>query len=135
MASAVFGESAPPTIPVNLHPKLCLRSQELIESVDACVVSIVRRARYGFLTFRSIDNGVNISSSKPAYALRTDLSSRIKRINPNWNEPSSDEIFDVSDDSFNLIYPVIPHHRPVASNWLSHVTDTLSPGRFQGNIA
>ncbi|GFZ45118.1 UPF0160 protein [Saitozyma sp. JCM 24511] len=49
---------------------------ELIESVDA------------------IDNGVNISSSKPAYALRTDLSSRIKRINPNWNEPSSDEIFD-----------------------------------------
>ncbi|KAK8858657.1 hypothetical protein IAR55_002886 [Kwoniella newhampshirensis] len=49
---------------------------ELIESVDG------------------IDNGVNISSSPLAYTQRSDLSSRIKRINPNWNEPSSDAIYD-----------------------------------------
>ncbi|WVQ86858.1 hypothetical protein IAS59_000574 [Cryptococcus gattii] len=49
---------------------------ELIESVDG------------------IDNGVNISSTPLAYTQRSDLSSRIKRINPNWNEPTSDEIYD-----------------------------------------
>ncbi|WVQ80700.1 hypothetical protein IAT38_002805 [Cryptococcus sp. DSM 104549] len=49
---------------------------ELIESVDG------------------IDNGVNISSTPLAYTQRTDLSSRVKRLNPNWNEPTSDEIYD-----------------------------------------
>ncbi|NXD32766.1 MYG1 protein, partial [Spelaeornis formosus] len=50
---------------------------ELIESVDA------------------IDNGVNITSSgSPNYAIRTDLSSRIKRVNPNWNEPADDATYD-----------------------------------------
>lgn len=49
---------------------------ELIESIDG------------------IDNGVNIASGKLAYNQRTDLSSRVKRINPRWNEPSSDDILD-----------------------------------------
>ncbi|WVQ96436.1 hypothetical protein IAU59_003541 [Kwoniella sp. CBS 9459] len=49
---------------------------EMIESVDG------------------IDNGVNISSTPLAYTQRTDLSSRVKRLNPNWNEPTSDAIYD-----------------------------------------
>ncbi|WRT67863.1 uncharacterized protein IL334_004837 [Kwoniella shivajii] len=49
---------------------------EMIESVDG------------------IDNGVNISSSPVAYAQRTDLSSRVKRLNPNWNEEATDAIYD-----------------------------------------
>lgn len=49
---------------------------ELIESIDA------------------IDNGVNITSGELAYNQRTDLSSRVRRINPRWNEPSSDDILD-----------------------------------------
>lgn len=43
-----------------------------------------------------IDNGVNIASGTPAYAQRSDLSSRVKRLNPNWNEPADDSVFDVS---------------------------------------
>lgn len=49
---------------------------ELIESVDA------------------IDNGINVSDGEPRYAVRTDLSSRVKRVNPNWNEEASDAIYD-----------------------------------------
>jgi hypothetical protein len=44
----------------------------------------------------SIDNGVNISSSGTNYAVRTDLSSRIKRVNPNWNEACDDVGYDAS---------------------------------------
>lgn len=51
---------------------------ELIESIDA------------------IDNGINLTSGELAYNQRTDLSSRVRRINPRWNEPSSDDIYDVS---------------------------------------
>jgi uncharacterized UPF0160 family protein len=49
---------------------------ELIESIDA------------------IDNGVNISDSPPKYNQRTDLSSRVRRLNPRWNEPASDDDYD-----------------------------------------
>ncbi|WVR06402.1 hypothetical protein IAU60_003433 [Kwoniella sp. DSM 27419] len=49
---------------------------EMIESVDG------------------IDNGVNISETPLAYTQRTDLSSRVKRLNPNWNEPTSDDTYD-----------------------------------------
>lgn len=42
-----------------------------------------------------IDNGINIAAGETNYALRTDLSSRIKRVNPNWNEPADDATFDV----------------------------------------
>ncbi|KAL1413062.1 hypothetical protein Q8F55_000811 [Vanrija albida] len=49
---------------------------EFIESIDA------------------IDNGVNITSGELAYNQRTDLSSRVRRLNPRWNEPTSDEIYD-----------------------------------------
>lgn len=49
---------------------------ELIEGVDA------------------IDNGVNATTEKAKYAVRTDLGSRVKRLNPEWNEPTSDEIYD-----------------------------------------
>nr|XP_019012834.1 uncharacterized protein I206_02330 [Kwoniella pini CBS 10737]OCF51615.1 hypothetical protein I206_02330 [Kwoniella pini CBS 10737] len=49
---------------------------EMIESVDG------------------IDNGVNISSTPLAYTQRTDLSSRVKRLNPNWNEEATDAIYD-----------------------------------------
>jgi len=48
---------------------------EMIESVDA------------------IDNGVNIASD-PAYTQRTDVSSRVKRLNPNWNEVATDAVYD-----------------------------------------
>lgn len=49
---------------------------ELIESIDG------------------IDNGVNIAKGELAYAQRTDLSSRVRRLNPRWNEPSSDDVLD-----------------------------------------
>nr|XP_018262269.1 uncharacterized protein I303_05285 [Kwoniella dejecticola CBS 10117]OBR84427.1 hypothetical protein I303_05285 [Kwoniella dejecticola CBS 10117] len=49
---------------------------EMIESVDG------------------IDNGVNISSTPLSYTQRTDLSSRVKRLNPNWNEEATDAIYD-----------------------------------------
>ncbi|WWC88465.1 uncharacterized protein L201_003376 [Kwoniella dendrophila CBS 6074] len=49
---------------------------EMIESVDG------------------IDNGVNISSTPLAYTNRTDLSSRVRRLNPNWNEECSDSQYD-----------------------------------------
>ncbi|CAD6578156.1 MAG: hypothetical protein TREMPRED_002124 [Tremellales sp. Tagirdzhanova-0007] len=49
---------------------------ELIESVDA------------------IDNGVDLCSGPPAYSVHSDLSSRIRRVNPNWNEPTSDAVYD-----------------------------------------
>jgi len=44
----------------------------------------------------SIDNGINIAEGKTNYTVRTDLSSRIKRVNPNWNEPADDATYDVS---------------------------------------
>nr|ODN99810.1 hypothetical protein L204_02250 [Cryptococcus depauperatus CBS 7855] len=49
---------------------------ELIESIDG------------------IDNGINIAPSPLAYAQRTDLSARVKRINPNWNETATDDDYD-----------------------------------------
>ncbi|EJT50954.1 GAMM1 protein [Trichosporon asahii var. asahii CBS 2479] len=49
---------------------------ELIESIDG------------------IDNGVNIAQGELAYAQRTDLSSRVRRLNPRWNEPASDDDYD-----------------------------------------
>ena len=49
------------------------------------------------ITDRSIDNGINIAEGKTNYTVRTDLSSRIKRVNPNWNEPADDATYDVSD--------------------------------------
>jgi len=54
---------------------------------------------------RSIDNGIDISSGETNYALRTDLSSRIKRVNPNWNEPADDATFDVRL-SFIGLHPI-----------------------------
>lgn len=39
----------------------------------------------------AIDNGVPIAAD-PAYSITTDLSSRISRLMPHWNEESSDEI-------------------------------------------
>ncbi|KAL7420811.1 hypothetical protein Q5752_004764 [Cryptotrichosporon argae] len=50
--------------------------QEFIESVDA------------------IDNGINIADGPLKYHNRTDLSSRVGRLNPRWNEPSTDELYD-----------------------------------------
>lgn len=58
---------------------------ELIESVDA------------------IDNGINLTDGALAYAQRTDLSSRVKRLNPNWNEPTTDEVYDVSAHTASVI--------------------------------
>jgi uncharacterized UPF0160 family protein len=49
---------------------------ELIESIDA------------------IDNGINITDGELAYNQRTDLSSRVRRINPRWNEPATDTDYD-----------------------------------------
>ncbi|BEI96184.1 hypothetical protein CcaverHIS631_0111330 [Cutaneotrichosporon cavernicola] len=49
---------------------------ELIESIDA------------------IDNGVNIADGALQYNQRTDLSSRVRRLNPRWNEPASDDVYD-----------------------------------------
>ena len=49
---------------------------EFIESIDA------------------IDNGINISSAPLNYTNRSDLSSRVKRINPNWNEPATEAVYD-----------------------------------------
>ncbi|KAK4683595.1 MYG1 exonuclease, partial [Tremellales sp. Uapishka_1] len=51
---------------------------EFIEAVDA------------------IDNGVNISETPLAYSNRTDLSSQVRRLNPRWNEETTDDIYDVS---------------------------------------
>ncbi|RSH84540.1 uncharacterized protein EHS24_006062 [Apiotrichum porosum] len=49
---------------------------ELIESIDA------------------IDNGINITSGELAYNQRTDLSSRVRRVNPRWNETTNDDVYD-----------------------------------------
>lgn len=49
---------------------------EMIESIDG------------------IDNGINIAQGELAYAQRTDLSSRVRRLNPRWNEPASDDDYD-----------------------------------------
>ncbi|RXK36769.1 hypothetical protein M231_05930 [Tremella mesenterica] len=49
---------------------------ELIESVDG------------------IDNGVNVAPGPLAYTVRTDLSSRVGRINPDWNEHVDDADYD-----------------------------------------
>ena len=59
--------------------------QEMIESVDG------------------IDNGVNVAPGPLAYSQRTDLSSRVKRLNPNWNEPTNDSVYDVSA-TLSLMY-------------------------------
>lgn len=48
------------------------------------------------LTLYSIDNGVSISNGEKNYQLRTDLSARVGRLNPNWNEPADDQVYDVS---------------------------------------
>ena len=42
----------------------------------------------------SIDNGINIAA-ETAYSQQTDLSARVRRLNPRWNEPTSDEVYDV----------------------------------------
>lgn len=76
MAAAVFGAS---NVKGLQHSSDAL--QELIEGVDA------------------IDNGVNISASGTLYSVKSDLGSRVKRLNPNWNEPASEEIYDVRSSS------------------------------------
>jgi len=43
----------------------------------------------------SIDNGINIAA-ETAYSQQTDLSARVRRLNPRWNEPASDSVYDVS---------------------------------------
>ena len=58
--------------------RVLLIPQEMIESVDG------------------IDNGVNVAPGPLAYSQRTDLSSRVKRLNPNWNERTNDSVYDVS---------------------------------------
>lgn len=65
-----------PTVP-KLHLKLY---EDFIEAIDG------------------IDNGVTqfISSEAPRYKSRTDLSARVGGLNPRWNEPSNDEVLDVS---------------------------------------
>ena len=61
-----------------------------------------------------IDNGINISTEKPNYALRTDLSSRIKRVNPHWNEPADDTIYDVCLTISDFIgHPSLVSPRPL----------------------
>ncbi|KAF6765936.1 GAMM1 protein [Ephemerocybe angulata] len=44
----------------------------------------------------AIDNGISQypSSLTPAYRNRTDLSARVGRLNPRWNEPTSNDILD-----------------------------------------
>ena len=42
----------------------------------------------------SIDNGINIAA-ETAYSQQTDLSARVRRLNPRWNEPTSDVVYDV----------------------------------------
>jgi len=42
----------------------------------------------------SIDNGINIAA-ETAYSQQTDLSARVRRLNPRWNEPTSDDVYDV----------------------------------------
>jgi uncharacterized UPF0160 family protein len=62
-------------------PKLHLKMYEdFIEAIDG------------------IDNGVTqyISSEPARYKSRTDLSARVGGLNPRWNEPSNDEVLDVS---------------------------------------
>jgi len=48
----------------------------------------------------SIDNGINIAA-ETAYSQQTDLSSRVRRLNPRWNEPAPDSVYDVCQ----LAYP------------------------------
>jgi uncharacterized UPF0160 family protein len=43
----------------------------------------------------SIDNGINIAA-ETAYSQQTDLSARVRRLNPRWNEPATDSVYDVS---------------------------------------
>lgn len=42
----------------------------------------------------SIDNGINIAA-ETAYSQQTDLSARVRRLNPRWNESASDDVYDV----------------------------------------
>lgn len=42
----------------------------------------------------SIDNGINIAA-ETAYSQQTDLSARVRRLNPRWNEPAPDSVYDV----------------------------------------
>ncbi|MCO5576054.1 hypothetical protein L7F22_029861 [Adiantum nelumboides] len=61
--------SSSPIIPL-LHLKLY---DDFIEAIDG------------------IDNGIPQYTSTPAYKSKTDLSSRISYLNPNWNESSNDQ--------------------------------------------
>lgn len=60
----------------NVHTLWLQLYAELIESIDA------------------IDNGVNIADGPLKYNQRTDLSSRVRRLNPRWNEPTTDDAYD-----------------------------------------
>lgn len=76
------GEQATHTLWIKLY-------KEFIEGIDA------------------IDNGISqydaATAGSPRYSNRTDLSSRVGWMNPRWNEPSNDDILDVSIFSgFNI---------------------------------
>lgn len=53
-----------------------------------------RPFRSGAKLIASIDNGINIAA-ETAYSQQTDLSARVRRLNPRWNEPTSDTVYDV----------------------------------------
>lgn len=58
-------------------------------------MSLFLRKPYTLSYPLSIDNGINQTAEQPKYAVRSDLGSRVKRLNPNWNESTTDEIYDV----------------------------------------
>ena len=61
-------------------------------SHDDMAEVFVRLYNTFFESIDGIDNGVNItrSDAPPAYLIKTDLSSRIGRLNPHWNEDGVD---------------------------------------------
>ena len=47
----------------------------------------------------AIDNGISVSESPPLYYVSTTLSNRVGQLNPAWNQPQSDEVY---NDNFKL---------------------------------
>ncbi|ORX37342.1 metal-dependent protein hydrolase [Kockovaella imperatae] len=66
-----------------------------VEESDPTVELLWLRLYSGFIeSVDAIDNGVNIATGPTNYSVNSDLSSRVKRINPNWNESTTDETYD-----------------------------------------
>jgi len=63
----------------------------LLETDDATTETVFQNVYTNFIeAIDAVDNGIAATQESPKYRMTTDISSRVKHLNPAWNEPNAD---------------------------------------------